>query len=63
MDIIVCLIGCFVYFVIGGYVSQRCKSMLDLSMVVLWPAYLAGLLGRIVRKKEVQKSIRKLKGR
>jgi hypothetical protein len=61
MEIILILISLFVYFVIGGYVSQRCKSMMELPMVVLWPAYLAGLLGRLYRANECAKTARKLK--
>lgn len=63
MDIILILIGLFVYFVVGGYVSQRCKSMVELPMVCLWPAYLAGLLGRMYRATQCAKTARKLKRR
>ena len=61
MDIVLILIGLFVYFVIGGYISQRHRSLVELSMVALWPAYLAGLIGRAVRAKEAQQLARKLK--
>ena len=61
MDIIFSLISLFIYFLVGGYVSQRYKSMVDLGMVVLWPAYLAGKLGQQIYGIQCHRQSRKRK--